>query len=371
MLYATLDAVVDGYAPVVAGLQTTSTRSRPRSSGATPPCRGASTSCAARSSSSSGPCNRCTGILALGRLREVRHRRGAAALPARRRGPPHPGREQVEGFRHLLRDILTVNATLVAQKQNEEMKTLTEASMDQNEEVKKISAWAAILFAPTLIGTVYGMNFDVMPELHWQLGYPMAIGLMVLVSVTLFGIFKRRAGSDEGPRPPPPTARRLAAGPCSGAEGPDGITDKTAGTTSRASSGCRAVPWCAGAGSGGRPAGRTSRSSWPTGRCRRGRTGGSRGRDFRVPADTGDALDALHEARRRATPGNGSRSPAAGASVGRGRRWPRSPSSTACRPATRSTGCGSVPEGGRDAVAAVVAARRALTAAVDTLGSWS
>jgi magnesium transporter len=72
------------------------------------------------------------------------------------------------------------------------MKTLTEASMDQNEEVKKISAWAAILFAPTLIGTVYGMNFDVMPELHWQLGYPMAIGLMGLVSVTLYGIFKRR-----------------------------------------------------------------------------------------------------------------------------------------------------------------------------------
>jgi magnesium transporter len=101
-------------------------------------------------------------------------------------------REQVEGFRHLLRDILTVNATLVAQKQNEEMKTLTEASMDQNEEVKKISAWAAILFAPTLIGTVYGMNFDMMPELHWQLGYPFAIGLMGLVSVTLYGIFKKR-----------------------------------------------------------------------------------------------------------------------------------------------------------------------------------
>ncbi|HET7799853.1 MAG TPA: magnesium/cobalt transporter CorA [Humibacillus xanthopallidus] len=101
-------------------------------------------------------------------------------------------REQVEGFRHLLRDILTVNATLVAQKQNEEMKTLTEASMDQNEEVKKISAWAAILFAPTLIGTVYGMNFDAMPELHWQLGYPFAIGLMGLVSVTLYGIFKKR-----------------------------------------------------------------------------------------------------------------------------------------------------------------------------------
>ena len=76
------------------------------------------------------------------------------------------------------RDILTVNSTLVAQQQNEEMKSLAIASSAQNEEVKKISAWAAILFAPTLIGTVYGMNFDNMPELHWQYGYPFAIGLM-------------------------------------------------------------------------------------------------------------------------------------------------------------------------------------------------
>ena len=100
--------------------------------------------------------------------------------------------EQVDGFRQLLRDILTVNATLVAQKQNEEMKALTEASLDQNEEVKRISAWAAILFAPTLIGTVYGMNFDHMPELHWQLGYPFAVVLMAMVSVGLYAVFRRR-----------------------------------------------------------------------------------------------------------------------------------------------------------------------------------
>lgn len=100
--------------------------------------------------------------------------------------------EQVEGFRALLRDILTVNATLVAQKQNEEMKMLTEVSVDQNEEVKRISGWAAILFAPTLIGTVYGMNFDSMPELHWRVGYPLALMLMVLTSVGLYTIFKRR-----------------------------------------------------------------------------------------------------------------------------------------------------------------------------------
>ena len=99
--------------------------------------------------------------------------------------------EKVDGFRELLRDILTVNSTLVAQQQNEEMKSLAIASSAQNEEVKKISAWAAILFAPTLIGTVYGMNFDNMPELHWQYGYPFAIGLMGMVCGGLYLIFKR------------------------------------------------------------------------------------------------------------------------------------------------------------------------------------
>jgi len=100
--------------------------------------------------------------------------------------------ERVEGFRLQLRDILTVNATLVAQRQNEEIRELTETSIAQGEEVKKISAWAAILFAPTLVGTVYGMNFDRMPELHWRYGYLMALLLMALVSGVLYAVFKRR-----------------------------------------------------------------------------------------------------------------------------------------------------------------------------------
>jgi magnesium transporter len=100
--------------------------------------------------------------------------------------------ERVAGFRQNLTDILTVNATLVNQAQNEEIKRLTEASFDQNEEVKRVSAWAAILFAPTLIGTVYGMNFEFMPELHWALGYPFAVGLMVITSVSLWLIFRAR-----------------------------------------------------------------------------------------------------------------------------------------------------------------------------------
>ncbi|WP_222196002.1 magnesium/cobalt transporter CorA [Modestobacter italicus] len=100
--------------------------------------------------------------------------------------------ERVEGFRLQLRDILTVNATLVAQRQNEEIRELTVTSLAQGEEVKKISAWAAILFAPSLVGGVYGMNFEHMPETRWQYGYPMALVLMFLVSAVLYVVFKRR-----------------------------------------------------------------------------------------------------------------------------------------------------------------------------------
>ncbi|MFJ8079864.1 magnesium and cobalt transport protein CorA [Streptomyces sp. NPDC096205] len=100
--------------------------------------------------------------------------------------------ERVDGFRQALTEILTVNATLVTQQQNAEMRALAEAGFEQNEELKKISAWAAILFAPTLVGTIYGMNFDHMPELHWIAGYPFAVLLMAMVCVSLYVIFKRR-----------------------------------------------------------------------------------------------------------------------------------------------------------------------------------
>ena len=86
--------------------------------------------------------------------------------------------ERLAGFRELLQSILSVNLTL--------------SSLAQNEEVKKISAWAAILFAPTLVGTIYGMNFSHMPELNWVFGYPFALALMALISLMLYLAFKRR-----------------------------------------------------------------------------------------------------------------------------------------------------------------------------------
>ena len=100
--------------------------------------------------------------------------------------------ERVDAFRYLLRDILTVNSTLVSERQNEEMTRLAHSSHRQGEEVKKISSWAAILFAPTLIAGIYGMNFTHMPELAWPLGYPLAVLAMVGLSGLLYTVFKRR-----------------------------------------------------------------------------------------------------------------------------------------------------------------------------------
>jgi magnesium transporter len=101
-------------------------------------------------------------------------------------------REYLQGVIEFYQTVLTIKSTIIGQAQNEEVKRLTEASYTQNEEIKKISAWAAIFFAPTLIGTVYGMNFDHMPELHWIAGYPLALLAMLLSSAFLYWAFRRR-----------------------------------------------------------------------------------------------------------------------------------------------------------------------------------
>ncbi|MBM9469403.1 magnesium and cobalt transport protein CorA [Nakamurella leprariae] len=100
--------------------------------------------------------------------------------------------ERTEGFRVLLQNMLTVNATLVGQRQNDEMQRMTEASLSQGEEVKRISAWAAILFAPSLVGGIYGMNFVDMPGLDSRFGFPLSIVGMLAVSVVLWLVFRRR-----------------------------------------------------------------------------------------------------------------------------------------------------------------------------------
>lgn len=100
--------------------------------------------------------------------------------------------EKIEEFRVLLRDILTVNTSLIGQRQNEEAQRLSIASNAQADQTRRISGWAAILFAPSLIGSIYGMNFDFMPELHQTWGYPAALGAMLASSLVLYIVFKRK-----------------------------------------------------------------------------------------------------------------------------------------------------------------------------------
>ncbi|MDR1825598.1 MAG: magnesium and cobalt transport protein CorA [Bifidobacteriaceae bacterium] len=86
--------------------------------------------------------------------------------------------ERAEILHSALRDIVNLNSTLVAQRENEQM--------------KKISGWAAVFFVPTVITGIYGMNFDRMPELHWLLGYPFAGALMVAGAVAIYLFFKHK-----------------------------------------------------------------------------------------------------------------------------------------------------------------------------------
>ncbi|GAB3148489.1 magnesium/cobalt transporter CorA [Microbacterium neimengense] len=93
--------------------------------------------------------------------------------------------DRIDGFRALLDKALTVHSALVARRQ-------TEANLAQNDEIKKISSWAAIIFAPGLIAGIYGMNFENMPELHWEYGYPLAVGGMGVFAVALWVIFRKK-----------------------------------------------------------------------------------------------------------------------------------------------------------------------------------
>ncbi|RSN52734.1 MULTISPECIES: magnesium and cobalt transport protein CorA [Actinomadura] len=79
---------------------------------------------------------------------------------------------QVDAHNELLNSVLTAHLALVGSRQNADM--------------RKISAWAAIIAVPTAIAGIYGMNFDHMPELHWTWGYPAVLAVMATVCAVLF-----------------------------------------------------------------------------------------------------------------------------------------------------------------------------------------
>ncbi|RLV48720.1 magnesium and cobalt transport protein CorA [Nocardioides mangrovicus] len=68
---------------------------------------------------------------------------------------------------------------------------IAQLSLQQNDDMRRISAAVGLVAAPTLVAGIYGMNFDHMPELHWLLGYPFALLLMMLSSLTVYLVSKR------------------------------------------------------------------------------------------------------------------------------------------------------------------------------------
>jgi magnesium transporter len=85
--------------------------------------------------------------------------------------------EQVETFSDLLTSVLAAN--------------LTRVSVRQNEDMRKISAWVAIAAVPTLVGGIYGMNFENMPELTTTYGYPIVLGVIAAACLSLYFFFRR------------------------------------------------------------------------------------------------------------------------------------------------------------------------------------
>jgi ABC-type branched-subunit amino acid transport system ATPase component len=81
--------------------------------------------------------------------------------------------ERVESFRDLLHGVLDAN--------------LAQVSLRQNEDIRKISAWVAIIAVPTAVAGIYGMNFEHMPELKWELGYP---AVMLVIAVACFSLWR-------------------------------------------------------------------------------------------------------------------------------------------------------------------------------------
>ncbi|MDQ5840516.1 MAG: magnesium and cobalt transport protein CorA, partial [Chloroflexota bacterium] len=85
--------------------------------------------------------------------------------------------DHVESYDRLLADVLHAH--------------LAQVTVQQNSDMRRISAWVAIAAAPTMIAGIYGMNFDVMPELRYKYGYFIVLGFLAVVSLGLYRAFRR------------------------------------------------------------------------------------------------------------------------------------------------------------------------------------
>ncbi len=92
--------------------------------------------------------------------------------------------DAIEAFDRLLTDVLQANLARVGVRQNA-------TAVRQNEDMRRISAWAAIALVPTAVAGIYGMNFDNMPELRWRYGYFAVVGIIAVTCLVLHRLFRR------------------------------------------------------------------------------------------------------------------------------------------------------------------------------------
>ncbi len=109
-----------------------------------------------------------------------------------------PGNPVPKEVRRYFRDVLDHHTTVAERiaEYDEVLSSLVDAALakiavQQNTDMRKISAWVAIAAVPTMIAGIYGMNFDNMPELHWQYGYHLVVAFIVSVTVGRFVTFRR------------------------------------------------------------------------------------------------------------------------------------------------------------------------------------
>ncbi len=103
--------------------------------------------------------------------------------------------EQVENTREISRDVesLLPHTAFLFDKINFLMDAMMgSVNIEQNQIIKIFSIAAVVFLPPTLVASIYGMNFRFMPELHWLLGYPAAIVLMILSALAPYWFFKRK-----------------------------------------------------------------------------------------------------------------------------------------------------------------------------------
>ena len=179
IVHAVLDKVVDDYEPVVTGLQEDIDEVEEGLFGA----------------GGNGSTRR---IYALGR-EVIEFSRAVQPLvePVQRltRGEIAGADEELmRHFRDVADHVARVDGWVSAQREllaNLLQANLTQVSITQNEDMRKISAWVAIVAVPTAIAGIYGMNFEHMPELEWTYGYPLVLCVILVICTYLYTRFKK------------------------------------------------------------------------------------------------------------------------------------------------------------------------------------